>query len=144
VTAGGSTTLHVQSLPTTAQGAYVITITGTGSFATHSTSYTINVKAMSLSCSLSPGHNVISCTGQLTSGDGAITGAPIAITYQPPAPGSATVHTSTTNAAGTFSDSLGDAAGGPPLAPGTWSIQAQYAGDSTHAAASDTQTVTIP
>ena len=114
VTAGGSTTLNVQSLPTTAPGAYVITITGTGSVATHSTSYTLNVKAglLSLSCTAGPGHNVISCTGQLTSGGSAITGAPITITYQPPAPGSATVHTATTNAAGTFSDSLGGAAGG--------------------------------
>jgi hypothetical protein len=146
VTAGGSTALNVQSLATTAPGAYVITVTGTGPFATHSTSYTLNVKAagaLSLSCALGPNHNLISCTRQLTSGASAITDAPITITYQPPAPGTATVHTATTTATGSYSDSLVGAPGAL-LASGGWSVQAQYAGDSTHAAASNAQPVMVP
>ena len=147
VTAGGSATLNIQTTAATPPGTYVITITGTGSSATHSTTYTLTVveqpTSISLSCSLGPASNVISCSGQLTAGGTGLGGAPVTVTYQPPAPGSSTAHSTTTDAAGNYSDSFGGAAG-PPLTSGTWTVQAQFAGDGSHGPASVSQSVNVP
>ena len=48
----------------------------------------------------------------------------------------------TTAADGTFSDKLAPV--GSLLASGTWTVQARYAGDSTHGPASTTQNVPVP
>lgn len=47
VAAGGSPTLNDETLATTAPGIYVITITGTGASAAHSTTYTLTVQSAS-------------------------------------------------------------------------------------------------
>ncbi len=147
VTAGGSATLNIQTTASTSPGTYVITITGTGSSATHSTTYTLTVveqrTSISLSCSLGPNDNVISCSGQLTASGTGVGGAPVTITYRPPAPGSSTTHSTTTDAAGNYSDSYGGASG-PPLTSGMWTVQAQYAGDGSHGPASVSQSVNVP
>jgi hypothetical protein len=98
--------------------------------------------SVSLQCTANANRQSISCTGQLTSDGGGIAQAPIALTYQPPA-GSATVDLATTAADGTFSDKL-TAPVGSLLASGTWTVKAQYAGDSTHGPASTTQNVIVP
>jgi len=98
--------------------------------------------SVSLQCTANPNRQSISCTGQLTSNGAGISQAPITLTYQPPA-GSATVDMATTAADGTFSDTL-NAPVGSLLASGTWTVQAQYAGDSTHSPASMTQNASVP
>ena len=116
VTAGGSATLTVQTNATTTLGTYVITITGTGTSATHSTTYTLNLKAatsLSLICTPGPNHNIISCTGQLVSGAGGIVGAPLSITYQPPVVGLADGPHANNERRQQFSDSLGSSSGPP-------------------------------
>jgi hypothetical protein len=97
---------------------------------------------VSLQCSPDPNRRFISCTGQLASVGATIGGARIALTYQPPAPGSATVDTVTTLASGRFTDTM-NAPPGSLLASGGWSVTARYSGDAAHAAASDTQSVTV-
>jgi hypothetical protein len=98
---------------------------------------------VSLQCSPDPNRHFISCTGQLTSRGTGIGGAQITLTYQPPAPGSATVDTATSAADGSFTDTM-NAPPGSLLASGAWTVTAQYVGDSTHAPGSNTQTVTVP
>jgi hypothetical protein len=135
--------LNVQTLAATAPGIYAITITGTGTAATHSTTYTLTVTTpSSLSLRCAGAATSIMCGGSLTSGGAGIGNAQITLTYQPPA-GSATVDTATTASDGTFSDTL-NAPAGSLLASGTWTVQAQYAGDSTHGPASTTQNVSVP
>jgi hypothetical protein len=147
VTAGGSASLSVQTTATTAPGTYMITVTvtGTGTSATHSTTYTLTVtsaSSLTLSCMADPNRRYISCSGQLTSGGSGLGGAPIALTYQPPS-GPSTTDIATTSATGAYSDQL-NAPAGSLLASGTWSVQAQYTGDSSHAPASNTQNLTVP
>ncbi len=98
---------------------------------------------VSLQCSPDPSRHFISCTGQLTSGGTGIGGAQITLTYQPPAPGSATIDMATTAADGSFSDTM-NAPPGSLLASGSWTVTAQYAGGSTRAPGSNAQTVTVP
>jgi hypothetical protein len=99
---------------------------------------------VTLHCTASNAHS-ISCTGDLTSGGAGIGGAQVKLTYQPPpGAGMATVHTASTAANGSYTDTLSVPASGPPLAPGSWQVQAQFAGDGTHAPASTSAAVTVP
>jgi hypothetical protein len=98
--------------------------------------------AVSLQCSPDPNRHFIACVGDLSSEGTAIGGARITLTYQAPAPGSATTDTVTTAADGSFTDTL-NAQRGSLLTTGDWSVTARYSGDSTQAAASDTQSVAV-
>jgi hypothetical protein len=100
---------------------------------------------VTVQCSADPNAHFIACTGALTSGGAGIGGAQIKLTYQPPpGAGTATVHTSSTAANGSYTDTLSVPASGPPLPAGGWQVQAQYAGDGTHAPASTSAAVTVP
>jgi hypothetical protein len=48
-----------------------------------------------------------------------------------------------TDSSGNFADQL-NAVPSPPLASGTWPVQASYAGVATHAPGSQTQNVIVP
>jgi hypothetical protein len=100
--------------------------------------------SLSMQCTPDPNAHYISCTGQLTSDGVGVGGAQLALTYTPPSPGSPVMDTATTAAGGTFSDTCSVPASGPPLPSGMWSVEAQYAGDSAHGPASNTQSVTVP
>jgi hypothetical protein len=151
VTAGDSSTLTITTAAATPPGTYPITITGVDASATHSTTFALTVASapapstLSLSCNLAPGSNdhEIDCMGSLMSGGSGVPQAPITLTYQPPS-GSPTTHTASTTSNGTFADNYSVPLSGPPLAPGAWAVQARFAGDSTHAAASDSQSVIVP
>ena len=149
ILAGGSSAVTFATSASTAPGNYTITVTGTGTSAHHSAAYTLTVTAaqattaLSLQCSPDSNRRFISCTGQLNSGGTGIGGAQIKLTYQPPQSGSPTVDMAMTGSDGTFGDTL-NAPAGSLLASGGWQVTAQYAGDSTHAPASNTQSVTVP
>ena len=96
---------------------------------------------LSLQCTADPNKRFISCTGRLTSESAALGQTQIKLTYEPPSE-LATTHTTTTAQNGTFSDQL-DAPIGSLLTSGTWTIQAQYPGDSAHAPASQTSSATV-
>jgi hypothetical protein len=100
--------------------------------------------ALTVQCTPDPNRRFISCTGQLTSGGAGIGGAGVKLTYEPPpGGGSATVDTASTAANGAYTDTL-NAPASSVLASGAWQVQAMFAGDGTHAPASNTTSVTVP
>lgn len=146
ITAGGSSTVTFSAPANATPGTYTITLTATGPSASNSTTYRLTVLAPSaliLRCTADPNRRFISCSGRLTSGAAGIGGAQIKLSYQPPGGGSATVDTTSTAAAGSYSDML-NAPAGSLLASGNWQVQARFAGDVAHAPASKSQTVTVP
>jgi hypothetical protein len=68
VTAGNSSTLTISTAATTPTGTYPITITGTGTSATHSTSYSLTVTAPSTGGIVNGGFETGDFTGWTTSG----------------------------------------------------------------------------
>lgn len=66
VSSGGSSTLTLSTANTTPAGQYSITITGTGSFVTHSTTYTLSVVANDFSISISPASGSVNAGGSTT------------------------------------------------------------------------------
>lgn len=147
ITAGSSSTVTFKAAADATPGAYSISLTAAGGWATHATTYMLTVLAPStvtLECAANANRQSISCSGALTSGGVGIGGAQIMLTYQPPAGGgSSTVDLTHTAADGTYSDTL-NAPVGSLLAPGSWHVQAQFGGDGTHAPASESQTVVVP
>jgi hypothetical protein len=148
--AGDSSTLTISLGAQTLPGTYQLTITGSGTRPAHTTDYTLTVApaqqqtAFRTFACTSPDPTTISCSGQLSSSAAALPSTQVTLTYQPPpgAPATPTTHTLTTGADGTFSDQL-KTGGTTPLAPGSWQVRVQYAGDSAHASASATQHVTV-
>lgn len=142
----GAFTLRFDTSAATSPGNYPITITGMDASSTHSTTYTLTVLApssLSLNCTPDPNRTYIKCTGRLTSAGAGIPSDHISLSYQPPpGSGSPTTDNVMTAADGSFSDQLNAPVGGL-LGTGGWQVQAQYGGDSTHAPASNTESVTV-
>jgi hypothetical protein len=144
ITTGGSSNVTIAAPANAAPGSHTISLSAAGPWATHSTTYTLTVRkpsSLTLQCTPDLNRHFISCTGQLTSGGAGINGAQITLTYTPPS-GPSTVHTTTTLGDGSFTDRL-TAPAGSLIATGDWQVQAQFAGDGTHAATSTSQTVTV-
>jgi hypothetical protein len=99
--------------------------------------------SLSLTCTPDPNRMYIKCMGHLTSAGAVVPAEQISLTYQPPpGSGSPTADSVMTAADGSFSDQLNAPVGGL-LSAGGWLVQAKYGGDSTHAPASSTQSVTV-
>jgi hypothetical protein len=99
--------------------------------------------SLSLTCTPDPNRMYIKCMGHLTSAGAVVPAEQISLTYQPPpGSGSPTADSVMTAADGSFSDQLNAPVGGL-LSAGGWLVQAKYSGDSTHAPASSTQSVTV-
>jgi hypothetical protein len=98
--------------------------------------------SLTQTCPSSPqgAFGTMTTTGKLT---GAPTGATVTVTYTKPN-GTKRVLTTTTDASGNWSSSTTPADDSLTTNTGTWTIQASYAGDSTHAASSASScTVTV-
>ena len=97
--------------------------------------------AVSVNCTASADKKTISCQGQLVGNGAGLAGRPLTVTYENTDTGSSTPHSVQTGADGSYSDSLAAPPGA--LLLGHWQLTAQFAGETSYAPSSASQSLTV-